>query len=333
MKAEVVLKEKVVNFNTIWKFEIGDNHDYSNTEYDDSFWSDIRVPSSWEDEGFPGYDGYAWYRIEFEINSKYEEEILYIKFGPIDDVDETYLNGTLVGKSGGFPPDYYTNAHSERLYFIPNTLINFNGKNVISVRVYDDIVTGGIIKGNNGIFTAEYDIMPDIAIDGLWKFSIGDNPDWKNEKYDDSDWIDVVVPSQWNLYNYEDYDGFAWYRKKIVLNDLYEGDKLILLVGKIDDIDETFFNGVRIGKTGHIGVDADHCHIEHEDQYQLRAYYVPSSILKFGEENTIAVRVYDGLSRGGIFEGPVGFVDRDTYRKYTRTKKKSIKSFLEDFFD
>jgi len=44
----------------VWKFEIGDDPAYSERNYDVSRWEQIHVPGTWENQGFPGYDGYAW---------------------------------------------------------------------------------------------------------------------------------------------------------------------------------------------------------------------------------------------------------------------------------
>ncbi len=85
--------ERIVDLNGIWKFEIGDNIKFADPSFDDSRWEDVRVPSSWEDEGFPGYDGFAWYRLKFRISEKYSSESIYLSLGAIDDVDEVYLNG------------------------------------------------------------------------------------------------------------------------------------------------------------------------------------------------------------------------------------------------
>lgn len=331
--AGINLKHRAVNLNGLWKFEIGDDMLYAGIDFDDSNWEEIYVPSSWEDEGFPGYDGYAWYRIHFTIDSEFKDELLYLHFGPIDDADETYLNGQLVGYKGGFPPDYWTYAHNDRLYPLPASTLNFDGDNVLAVRVYDQSGTGGIVRGKNGIYAAEMEIKPEITITGTWKFKPGDNKKWKDINFDDSDWDDVLVPSYWGLYGYKDYDGFAWYRKKVFLDYEFEDEKLILLVGKIDDMDETFLNGHRIGGTGRIHDDPYRIVIEHSDHLALRAYYIPKNILKFGGENTIAVRVYDGTTYGGIYQGPFGFVTRERYLKYKRSKRNNFLDILEKIFD
>jgi sialate O-acetylesterase len=91
-----------------WSFSIGINSDWISPGYNDSNWETIRVPSSWEDQGFNGYNGYAFYRKKISIPSEQKGRMLYLNMGYIDDVDEVYLNGHKIGSTGGFPPNYVT---------------------------------------------------------------------------------------------------------------------------------------------------------------------------------------------------------------------------------
>ena len=77
-------------------------------------------PIIWENQGFPGYDGYAWYRKTFPTPRRYRDHQLYLHLGYIDDVDEVYLNGNLVGYKGDFPPWYDSAFNIFRQYIIPN---------------------------------------------------------------------------------------------------------------------------------------------------------------------------------------------------------------------
>jgi len=61
-----------------------------------------------------------------------------------------FFNGVKIGFSGGFPPNYYTAWNAEREYRIPNELLNYNGDNVIAVRIYDKGGEGGIYSGEVG---------------------------------------------------------------------------------------------------------------------------------------------------------------------------------------
>jgi len=78
-------------------------------------------------------------------------------FGKIDDCDETYLNGTLIGKTGTMPPEYNSEWTAFRTYEMPEHLINWEGENTLAVRVYD----GG---GPGGIFSVKQLTLPSIWI-------------------------------------------------------------------------------------------------------------------------------------------------------------------------
>lgn len=79
--------------------------------------------------------------------------------GKIDDIDQVYINGTLVGSTGNFPsrPETEVNTGQEydafRGYYIPEGLLKKNQKNVIAVRVLDTGGAGGIYEGPIGILT------------------------------------------------------------------------------------------------------------------------------------------------------------------------------------
>jgi sialate O-acetylesterase len=76
-----------------WLFSIGINEEWTSLKYNDSDWETVRVPSPWEEQGFNGYNGYAFYRKKINISSTYKGRMLYLNMGYIDDVDEVYLNG------------------------------------------------------------------------------------------------------------------------------------------------------------------------------------------------------------------------------------------------
>jgi sialate O-acetylesterase len=65
---------------------------------------------------------------------------------------------------------------------------------------------------------------------------------------------------------------------------------------------------------------------------ELRGYYIPDNLLRFNEENVIAVRVYDGLRDGGIYQGPIGITTQEDYRNYWKEKKRK-KSFWDYIFN
>lgn len=322
-------QNKVVDLRGLWHFSIGDDSEWKKPAYDDSNWEIVKVPSTWEDEGFYGYDGYAWYRKNFNIPSSASGKNLTLILGRIDDTDEVYFNNVLIGFSGSFPPDYSSAYNSWRQYPIPQNLIRYDGKNYISVRVYDSQLVGGIVEGEIGIFEIPY---LNVDLTGIWKFKTSDNLLWCSENFDDSDWNKIFVPGYWEYLGKKDYDGFAWYRLKFFVPEQLNGKKLLLVAGKIDDFDETYINGELIGTTGPINNIPERMNNRKESEKE-RVYGIPDNLLKFGAINTIAIRVFDGYRFGGIYQCPVSIMTNDNYSKYYRKSRSSkSKNFWGEFW-
>ncbi len=301
----------IANLKGDWKFELGDDPRWADPKFPDSKWDHIRVPGPWEDEGYPGYDGYAWYRKHFTLDRKSQDAPVYLHMGYVDDVGEVYMNGHMVGFEGQFPPDYVTAYNTTRPYRVPPEFLNFEGDNVIAVRVYDDRLQGGIVKGRVGLYEPWEYLKPDYSLEGTWKFRTGDDLSWKDAEVSGK-WQDLVVPCFWEGQGYRNYDGMAWYRLEFRVPPKLAGQTLILLVGKIDDFDETYLNGHRIGRTGTISQRA-RPRDAGQEYTKLRAYTIPENVLLPTQVNVIAVRVQDIYMHGGIYDGPVGLVTRQKY--------------------
>jgi GH15 family glucan-1,4-alpha-glucosidase len=132
-----------------WIFKTGDDLSYGKISIDESNWTKIKVPGNWEDQGFPNYDGFAWYRLQFNVEENLGNQSLYLFLGKIDDIDETYLNGVKIGSSGTFPPNPVTAWNEQRAYKIPPGILK--KENVIAIRAYDIFSPGGIDSGLIGI--------------------------------------------------------------------------------------------------------------------------------------------------------------------------------------
>ena len=320
LKAQKDLK-RVVALEGRWSFTIGTNPDWKYGSYDDSSWDRIKVPSSWENEGFYDYNGFGYYRKKVHISDKLKDQLLYLLLGYIDDVDEVYFNGKKIGSTGTFPPRYRTAYNAKRRYIIPNELIKYNRLNTIAIKVYDAEQSGGIVSGNIGIYASNFGIKMDVNLQGNWKFNLKDNFAWKSPNYDHSTWDDVFVPSKWENQGYKKYDGYAWYRKKFRFKGELPRGNMVAILGKIDDADQVFLNGVLIGTTGAMPKVEGKKFRSDSEWREFRGYYFPASLLKKDGLNTIAVRVFDRGGEGGIYEGPVGIVSQAKYIDFWRKRK------------
>lgn len=106
--------------------------------------------------------------------------------------------------------------------------------------------------------------------------------------YNDQDWKKMDIPTSWEDCGLPDYDGIIWFRKVIQIPEDWNSKELVLSLGKIDDTDITFFNGIKIGTT--------------DGYYVNRTYVIPDSLVKQGKA-VITVRVTDTGGGGGFVGG------------------------------
>lgn len=290
-----------------WAFNIGDNLSWATTNYNHRNWERIEVPSKWENQGFNGYDGFAWYRVYFDGQSLNPNQTHFLLLGQIDDADECYVNGRMIGKSGRFAPNFKTAYTAYRNYLIPNDLIDFEGKNLIAVRVYDQTLDGGIVGSSPGLYASLNSENLEQDLTGPWRFQKWDSPNFNQIDFDDFGWEEIWVPSKWDDQGSRTFDGIAWYRKHFKLDFTPDANtQYYLMLGKVDDFDITYLNGKRIGMT-----DDGKRFGESESFDQLRLYRIPTGLLNPNGDNVIAVRVRDIGYHGGIYKGPIGLVTED----------------------
>lgn len=126
-------------------------------DYDDSKWLEASVPAFWNDYEYArGFSGLALYRKTFVAPETARGKPLYLLLGRINSVDEAYLNGKLIGKTG----DVQNPADGElRAYLLPDSLIEYGKPNALAVRVFCNNLDGGIYAGGGkeknviGVFT------------------------------------------------------------------------------------------------------------------------------------------------------------------------------------
>ena len=108
--------------------------------------------------------------------------------------------------------------------------------------------------------------------------------DWMRPELDTANWKKVQVPGTFAEL------GVVWFRRCVDIPAAWAGKNITLSLGAIDDLDETYFNGQKIGGTGIL-----------VPEYWLkkRRYTIPGNLVKAGK-NVIAVRVTNINGAGGI---------------------------------
>lgn len=140
-------------------FSEGDDLAKAKPDYNDASWRKIDVTKTWNAQNINGLD-YGWYRMRFTLPSTLKEEakhtgVIQFNLGQIDDADEVFLNGKLIGKTGRMPADQggYSSAwDTDRQYTVSvnDKDINWDGENVLAIRCYNGNDPGGMF-GSNGV--------------------------------------------------------------------------------------------------------------------------------------------------------------------------------------
>ncbi len=107
-------------------------------ELSDSDWPTMQVPGLWEKAGWPGWDGFMWYRKEVELPASWAGKDVVVHLGPINDYDRNWFNGEFIGQFE--EPDKVT---TQREYKVKGEWVKA-GRNVLAVRVFDRGGQGGL---------------------------------------------------------------------------------------------------------------------------------------------------------------------------------------------
>lgn len=113
-----------------------------------------------------------------------------------------------------------------------------------------------------------------------------DDSQWSNPDFDDTAWPTLKVPVAWERTALPGFDGRVWFRKTVTLPDALLNQDMLLSLGSINDTDETYVNGVRVG--GYANSSG-----------QPRLYLIDKKLLRPGK-NVIALRVDDREGDGGL---------------------------------
>jgi len=147
-----------------WKGLNFDDEKVQSTDFDDSNWPVMKLPTLFE-KVMGEFDGAVWFRKVVDIPASMTGKDLKLSLGPIDDMDRTYFNGTLIGSTeiSGF-------WQLERNYDIPASLVKA-GANLISVRVLDTQGGGGIYGTPEKMkLSVKSDAKTFIPLTGEWKY-------------------------------------------------------------------------------------------------------------------------------------------------------------------
>ena len=153
------------------RFKQGDDMNWAKPETDDASWKEIDITKNWDKQGFPqNTRAYGWYRIHVNVPKSVfqgadQQNALIFNLPMVDDVDECYLNGKLIGSTGRMPtnPAGYFCGVDVVQNFVVNIKedgLRLDADNVVAVRVYNR-------GGSGGLYNNPLTISCPKAADGL----------------------------------------------------------------------------------------------------------------------------------------------------------------------
>lgn len=139
-----------------------------------------------------------------------------------------------------------------------------------------------------------------------WRFrkdpeDAGVKAEWFRPDADLKNWKSIAVPNFWDT-SIGEYIGYGWYRTTFIMPKEWQGERLALEFGAVDEQACVYINGVLVGEhtvksTGKdIGVLWN----------QPFTIEVKPELLRCGEENTLVVRVHNSAAVGGIHKAVIG---------------------------
>jgi len=146
-----------------------------------------------------------------------------------------------------------------------------------------------------------------VELKGQWDFFKGGGVVAANPDLDISTWNQINVPFKWyKEKQLSSYKGEIWIRCNI--NFVFLPEELYVDLGFLKEIDEVYWNGVKIGGTGSF-------ENRMPDFSEKRIYLVPPYIIR--EKNVMAIRIYGTFWNAGISDIPrLYFNSEILHKKY-----------------
>ncbi|MDG2128012.1 MAG: c-type cytochrome [Fuerstiella sp.] len=139
-------------------------------------WHTVTVPDVWrkmpKGELAP-VDGFSWYRALVRVPADWQGTELTLFMEALDDARSTYVNGTKVGATGTFPPQFRSGLGEKGRYTVASSLIKAGEFNCIAVRVFQNDPRPNFSVAPPVLLNI--DRHQGIRLDGNWHYRPGDD--------------------------------------------------------------------------------------------------------------------------------------------------------------
>ncbi len=254
---------------------------------------------------------FGWYAREFDVPEQFAGMDVLADLGVIDDSDETFVNGQLVGKSGKVPDGYAW--QEDRLYRIPSAALtpffNYMAVHVWSLWGLGGIVGPPVLKAALAPKDAQWDIAfindaesPKGGLNAAATLEGAMSLLPANEKLT---WQKASMP--WN--GFAQWKADAHYAVFRLEFDLKDGDgsprrfpeEVVIDMGAVFDVAAFYLNGRRVGLLGRFPEGAAHAFTEAAQRARFIAR--PDDWSQDGHNSLVAI-VHRERGIGGLPGAP-----------------------------
>ncbi|MEN1680249.1 MAG: sensor histidine kinase [Planctomycetota bacterium] len=156
------------------------------------------------------------------------------------------------------------------------------------------------VAGTGSFACAAYAAAPEkVTLAGPLRVSIDDRPEYAEEHFDDTHWLEATLPGTWPAPRERGGFQALWGRFRFELPKGAPVDRRGIRLGIIYRNDEVYLNGQLLGNTGEIGWGKPLL------DPTIRVYAVPDGLLRAGDKNTLAIRVQRSVGEAIEVVGPV----------------------------
>ncbi|ONI46893.1 hypothetical protein AN644_02260 [Candidatus Epulonipiscium fishelsonii] len=220
-----------------------------------------------------------------------------------------------------------------------------NGVNS-KVNLYIEMLGMNYEIGSQDLIRIQETTLEHIDLMGDWHFNA--YKPYENKDVVELDSMGILAKSNWKkwdtvspalgwwtddfhstLENNANWTGYAWYIREFKVPEQFtEEQTLLLSLGKLDEADEVYINGTRVGYTGIEKAGGEYNGSNPWDKERLYEFDV--SILHRGD-NVISVRMCNSSGGGGWYAGPIGIYSKSEYDEQVKTLVDSTRFYEETY--
>lgn len=164
---------------------------------------------------------------------------------------------------------------------------------IILLIALSTIVPTAVISNGSALSIDDYEKVIVFSGEKIVRIQKGDDAEYARPSFDDSNWRVISLPSDWTAV-FPKWEGICWYRIHVRFPSRLPAHSLGIQLGIISDVDELYFNGIKIASSGSFPPNRKSCYDK------IRVYEIPTILIRPGADNVFALRV------ASLFPAPSG---------------------------